>query len=172
MGERETDNTDRDSLKEEINSTQKHLEKSKESGRRTRGSNKTKGKQKETHGRGTHGQEQLQKTLELLGWKGEQKEKQENSRSSNESRIGTLETETHRECVATETKSWEEAPTCTVTFGLCGIVMSQKTRAPMKNTTTLKRTAIRKMQQRERLFLVSSSGPSSSKIVPGAQARL
>jgi hypothetical protein len=31
---------------------------------------------------------------------------------------------------------------------------------------------MRKMQQRERLFLVSSSGPSSSKIVPGAQARL
>jgi hypothetical protein len=28
MGERETDNTDRDSLKEEINSTQKHSEKS------------------------------------------------------------------------------------------------------------------------------------------------
>jgi hypothetical protein len=52
------------------------------------------------------------------------------------------------------------------------MVTSQNTREPMKNTATLKRTAIKKMQQRERLFLVSSSGPSSSKIVPGAQALL
>ncbi len=62
--------------------------------------------------------------------------------------------------------------TCTVTFGLCGMVTSQNTRAPMKNTMMVKAMAIKKMQQRERLFFFSVSVPSSSKIVPGAQALL
>jgi hypothetical protein len=52
------------------------------------------------------------------------------------------------------------------------MVTSQNTRAPMKNTMMVKAMAIKKMQQRERLFFFSVSVPSSSKIVPGAQALL